>query len=122
MVLADGRLHVGTVIHETLSAAAKAAAGTSSEAGWDFWGAPSGAGGFVPLATLREKLRGTGVAEPTAAGQAEARTKAKPLEVGTAPAATAETSTLAAVAQARPELFPLKIHANYRGETIEATF
>ena len=52
-VLADGRLEVRAVIYNTPSAAARAVAGTSSAPGWNFWGAPSGAGGFVPLATLR---------------------------------------------------------------------
>jgi len=119
-VLPDGRLQVGAVIHETLSGAAKAVAGTSSEAGWSFWGAPSGAGGFVPLATLRERLRESGAAKP-AARAAERPAKAELTGNGTSPAAASEASTLAAIAQARPELFPLKIQANYRGATIEAT-
>lgn len=119
-VLADGRLQVGTVMHETLSAAAKAVAGTSSEPGWNFWGAPSGAGGFVPLATLREKLRENDGANSAAAGNVQAGTKMKPTGDGKAPAA-AETATLATIAQRRPELFPLKIQANYRGVTVEAT-
>jgi hypothetical protein len=59
-VLADGRLDVGGVAHDSLSGAAKAAAGTTAEAGWDFWGAPSGTGAFVPLAQLRKHLREEG--------------------------------------------------------------
>src|SRR5689334_3009154 len=49
-VLPDGRLDVGGVAYDSLSAAAKAVTGTVAEPGWDFWGAPSGAGGFIPLA------------------------------------------------------------------------
>lgn len=118
-VLADGRLQVGSVIHETLSAAAKAVAGTSSEPGWNFWGAPSGAGGFVPLAKLREKLRENDGSNPPATGERAARTKT-PIGNEEAPVAAREGSTLAAIARRRPELFPLKIQANYRGTTIEA--
>jgi hypothetical protein len=118
-VLADGHLQVGTVIHETPSAAAKAVARTSSEPGWNFWGAPSGGGGFVPLATLREKLRANGGATLPAGGEPE--TETKPKLIGKSPEAPADTTTLAAIAQARPQLFPLKIQSNYRGATIEAT-
>ena len=118
-VLADGRLQVGTVIHDTLSAAAKAVAGTTSEAGWNFWGAPSGAGGFVPLATLREKLRESAATTP-AAERTEARTRKRPMGKEISSATPADAS-LAAIAEARLELYPLKIHANYRGATIEAS-
>lgn len=82
-VLADGRLEVGTATYESLSAAAKAATGTTSEAGWDFWGAPSGAGGFVPLAQLRVRLREDGApahaptpSEPPEAAAAVVQVKA----------------------------------------------
>jgi hypothetical protein len=108
------------VIHQTLSGAAKAVAGTGSEAGWDFWGAPSGAGGFVPLTTLRERPRENGAAKP-AARAAEPPAKAEPTGNRTPPPAASEASGLTAIAQARPELFPLKIQANYRGATVEAT-
>jgi hypothetical protein len=58
-VLTDGQLEVAGNAYGSLSGAAKAVSGTVAEAGWDFWGAPSGDGGFVPLATLRERLRDT---------------------------------------------------------------
>jgi hypothetical protein len=119
-VLADGRLQVGTVIHETLSAAAKAVAGTSSEPGWNFWGAPSGAGGFIPLAKLREKLRENGGVKPAAAPKADVRATTEPIGHGKARELAAEAPPLAAFAQARPDVFPLRIHASYRGQIIEA--
>lgn len=56
-VLPDGQLEVAGQVYGSLSAAAKAVSGAVAEAGWDFWGAPSGDGGFVPLAKLRERLR-----------------------------------------------------------------
>ncbi|HWH13832.1 MAG TPA: hypothetical protein VNT51_03735, partial [Miltoncostaeaceae bacterium] len=40
-VLPDGRLRLNGATYSTPSGAAKAAAGTAAEAGWDFWGAPS---------------------------------------------------------------------------------
>ena len=118
-VLPDGRLQVGAAVHETLSGAAKAVTGTGSEAGWNFWGAPSGAGGFVPLATLRERLREGGAVKPAPSAATSARTE--PAGIGPSPAAASEASTLAAIAKAHPELFPLKIRASYRGATVEAT-
>lgn len=113
-VLADGRLDLGGVAYDSLSGAAKVAAGTVAEAGWDFWGAPSGAGGFIPLAQLRDRLReeGSNGATSVEKPKVEAPTKQ--------PDATARTPALAAVAAARPELFPLTIFADYRGAHVEA--
>jgi hypothetical protein len=119
-VLPDGRLQVGAVIHETLSGAAKAVSGTGSEAGWNFWGAPSGAGGFVPLATLREGLREGGASDRPAPSP-EPRVETEPTAHGAARPGASEASTLAAIAKARPQLFPLKLQAKYRGATVEAT-
>ncbi|MET0604612.1 MAG: hypothetical protein ABW167_21690 [Baekduia sp.] len=56
-VLPDGSLEVGGTSFATVSAAAKAVTGTSSEAGWVFWVAPSGDGSLVSLADLRARLR-----------------------------------------------------------------
>jgi hypothetical protein len=56
-VLADGSLEVGGVAFATVSAAAKAVTGTSSEPGWEFWAAPSGDGSLVSLYHLRDRLR-----------------------------------------------------------------
>jgi hypothetical protein len=57
LVLEDGELEVDGVRYEHLSPAAIAVSGKQSEPGWDFWGAPSGEGGHVPLARLRQRLR-----------------------------------------------------------------
>jgi hypothetical protein len=60
LVLSDGNLKVGERVFSAVSPAAMAVSGNKSEPGWDFWGAPSGEGGFVPLAALRERLREDG--------------------------------------------------------------
>jgi hypothetical protein len=57
LVLDDGALEVAGVRHEHVSPAAQAVSAKQSEPGWDFWGAPSGDGGHVPLARLRQRLR-----------------------------------------------------------------
>jgi hypothetical protein len=121
-VLTDGRLRVGTVAYETPSAAAKAVAGTDSEPGWDFWGAPSGAGGFVPLARLREKLRDTAavpdvLSVDVAVGNATNATSSRDKAVVHA---GHKSSPLAAIAKVRPDFFPLRIQATYRGHAIHA--
>jgi hypothetical protein len=56
-VAPDGRIVIAGTWYDSPSAAAKAVTGTQAEAGWDFWGAPSGDGGFVPLAKLRQRFR-----------------------------------------------------------------
>jgi hypothetical protein len=56
-VLPDGSLEVEGTSFATVSAAAKAVTGTSSEAGWVFWVAPSGDGSLVSLFDLRARLR-----------------------------------------------------------------
>jgi len=57
VVLPDGNLKVGEQVFTAVSPAASAISGNKAEAGWDFWGAPSGEGGYVPLFALRERLR-----------------------------------------------------------------
>jgi hypothetical protein len=68
-VLPDGSLEVDGASFATVSAAAKAVTGTSSEAGWAFWVAPSGDGSLVSLADLRARLR-EGASRAAAAPQA----------------------------------------------------
>lgn len=57
LVLGDGSLEVAGTPHQSVSSAAVAVSGNKSEPGWEFWGAPSGDGGFVALFTLRDRLR-----------------------------------------------------------------
>lgn len=57
MVLADGSLEVDGVSYQAVSTAAVAVSANKSEPGWEFWGAPSGDGSFVPLFKLRSRLR-----------------------------------------------------------------
>lgn len=57
-VLPDGSLQVAGHVYSAVSTAAVAVSGSKSEPGWEFWGAPSGGGTFVPLIKLRERLIG----------------------------------------------------------------
>ncbi|MCA1703029.1 MAG: hypothetical protein LC808_07050 [Actinobacteria bacterium] len=57
LVLPDGNLKIGEQVFTAVSPAARAVSGNKSEPGWDFWGAPSGEGGYVPLFELRDRLR-----------------------------------------------------------------
>jgi hypothetical protein len=57
LVLDDGNLKIEDDIFEAVSPAAAAVSGNKAEAGWEFWGAPSGEGGFVSLFELRDRLR-----------------------------------------------------------------
>jgi hypothetical protein len=57
LVIEDGGLDVAGVQYATVSPAAQAVSGNKAEAGWEFWGAPSGDGSFVSLFDLRERLR-----------------------------------------------------------------
>ncbi len=111
-VLPDGRLDIGGVAYDSLSAAAKAVTGTIAEAGWDFWGAPSGTGSFVPLAQLRDRLREGGEKQKPGATVQPPKKE---------PTATGKTPVLASTAAQHPDRFPLTIFANYRGTRIEAT-
>ena len=114
-VLPDGRLDIAGVTYDSLSAAAKGVTGTVAGAGWDFWGAPSGAGGFIPLARLRDRLRDSGSDGGSQKKTPNTETThMKQSGSGKAPA-------LAATAAAHPGLFPLAIFADYRGEHIDAT-
>jgi hypothetical protein len=56
-VLPDGRLEVAGTTYASVSGAAQAVSGNQSEPGWEFWGAPSGDGAYVPLIDLRARLR-----------------------------------------------------------------
>jgi hypothetical protein len=128
-VLEDGRLDVGGVPYDSLSAAAKAVTGTVAEAGWDFWGAPSGLGGFVPLATLRARLReGNGATREAAPKAASPPTTADPAAETPASAVSdvpspppPPTSSAADLVRERGLGLPLPIHSVYRGERAEAT-
>jgi len=75
LVLPDGNLKVGEQVFTAVSPAAMAVSGNKAEAGWEFWGAPSGEGGYVPLFTLRERLREDG---PKAAPAPAPRVLAEP--------------------------------------------
>lgn len=111
-VVRDGRLEVDGILHVSLSGAAKAVTGAPAESGWEFWGAPSGDGGFVAVSILRERLRGVGAAT---------------MEPAKAPA----TPDSAAVGGGRPDLvvlvtsaglaLPLRLHARYRGKRVSAS-
>lgn len=57
LVLEDGSLEIIGVVYAAVSPAAQAVSGNKSEAGWVFWGAPSGDGGLVSLFDLRNRLR-----------------------------------------------------------------
>jgi Restriction Enzyme Adenine Methylase Associated len=57
VVEADGQLRIGSESYETPSGAAKAAAGTVSEPGWNFWTVSEG-GTIISLFELRQRLRG----------------------------------------------------------------
>lgn len=57
LVLEDGSLELAGVVYAAVSPAAQAVSGNKAEAGWDFWGAPSGDGHLVSLFDLRERLR-----------------------------------------------------------------
>ena len=56
-VMDDGSLDVEGTRYAAVSTAAQAVSGNQSEPGWEFWGAPSGDGGFVSLFALRDRLR-----------------------------------------------------------------
>ena len=57
LVQPDGSLKIGEQAFAAVSPAATAVSGNRSEPGWAFWGAPSGEGGYVPLSTLRDRVR-----------------------------------------------------------------
>lgn len=65
LVLDDGSLDVEGARFSAVSTAAQAVSRNQSEPGWEFWGAPSGDGGFVSLFALRERLRADRPASPT---------------------------------------------------------
>lgn len=71
LVQANGDLVVAGTSYRSPSAAAAALSGNVAEPGWDFWGAPSGDGGFVPLAVLRERFLGGQTARPLVPDSAE---------------------------------------------------
>ena len=124
-VLSDGRLAVAGAFYDSPSAAAKVAAGTNSEPGWDFWGAPSGSGNFVPLTQLRARLRNE---RPPAPPKPVAPSEPKKFDQppkneaveDAAPRSPASDSTLSKIVSEHPSLFPLAIFADYRGAHLEA--
>jgi hypothetical protein len=73
-VLPNGSLEIDGAVYEKPSPAAIAVSGSKAEAGWEFWGAPSGEGGLVSLFDLREKLR----ASPTSTGSKQKGSPAAP--------------------------------------------
>ena len=77
-MLPDGSLRVGEQVFTAVSPAAMAVSGNKAEPGWEVWGAPSGEGGYVPLFTLRERLREDGKAV-TGNGSAAASHLATPM-------------------------------------------
>lgn len=77
LVLPNGRLEVKGVGYDSPSGAAAAVTGNKAEAGWDFWGAPSGDGRFVALHELRLRLKSLPAAEPV---QAESGGSSTPVE------------------------------------------
>ncbi len=78
LVLPDGSLEIGEQVFAAVSPAAMAVSGNKSEPGWDFWGAPSGEGGYVPLSTLRDRLREDGGTATHGGGSAPASAPAAP--------------------------------------------
>ena len=80
-VLPDGSLEIDGVVYATPSPAGAAVSGNKAEPGWEFWGAPSGDGGFVSLFDLREKLlasqSSTGASQAQKVGPTAAPTKPK---------------------------------------------
>lgn len=67
LVLEDGNLDIDGQVFTAVSTAAVAVSGSKSEPGWEFWGAPSGGGAFVPLYELRDRLRADNAAQSSAA-------------------------------------------------------
>jgi Restriction Enzyme Adenine Methylase Associated len=74
LVLEDGSLEVNGMPYHAVSTAAVVVSGNKSEPGWEFWGAPSGDGSFVPLYTLRGRLRAD---RGTASGPTEEATRSE---------------------------------------------
>ena len=88
LVLPDGNLKIGEQVFSAVSPAAMAVSGHKSEPGWDFWGAPSGEGGYIPLSRLRDRLReGSGKATD---GGGSTPAPAVPTPVGLPPLTSAE--------------------------------
>ena len=88
LVLPDGNLKIGEQVFSAVSPAAMAVSGHKSEPGWDFWGAPSGEGGYIPLSRLRDRLReGSGKATD---GGDSTPAPAVPTPVGLPPLTSAE--------------------------------
>lgn len=107
----DGRLEAEGQMHASLSGAAKAVTGSGAESGWDFWGAPSGDGGFVPLSKLRERLR---------EGKASIAAPSSPPVGVEALASSLARSELAALIASAGLRLPLPLHAKYRGQIARA--
>jgi hypothetical protein len=111
LVLPDGDLRVGEQVFAAVSPAAMAVSGHKSEPGWAFWGAPSGEGGYVPLAALRDRLREDGTKVATRnRGAAVARTptlaSVDRLHEGVAETEAAPAESLAPAADVRERKKP----------------
>ncbi len=86
LVCEDGSLEVNGKKFAAVSPAAIEASGNKSEPGWDFWGAPSGTGDLVTLASLRDKYRQSSakakqqeeVSNPTSGTSEDLPSKASP--------------------------------------------
>jgi hypothetical protein len=100
LVLPDGSLKIGEQVFASVSPAAMAVSGNKSEPGWDFWGAPSGEGGFVPLSTLRDRLREDGATAVHVSGSEPAPNSAVLTPSGSAPALAASTEERALLSAA----------------------
>jgi hypothetical protein len=126
-VLEDGRLETGGQVFDSLSAAAKAVTGSIAEAGWDFWGAPSGDGSYVALTKLRERLRVSGSSKERteAAAQPDDQPAAPVANLGTQRATEATPDKpalpgLAGLVKREGLQLPLDLHTTYRNQKAEA--
>jgi len=106
LVLPDGNLKIGEQVFAAVSPAAMAVSGNKSEPGWDFWGAPSGEGGYIPLATLRDRLREDGGTATHGGGSAPASAPAALARTGSAPVAVGDNIAVGAAASAAPGTEP----------------
>ncbi len=68
-----------------------AVSGNKAESGWEFWGAPSGEGGYVPLTTLRDRLREDSGEAMRGGGSVPASVPAAPAPAGPPPLASVES-------------------------------
>lgn len=131
-VLADGSLEVGDATYKAVSEAATVVAG-SNRNGWDFWGVPSGSGGLVSLASLRNRLvQNKAKSTPPATAPAPPHKQVPPKKIAS-PAKRAkkggarrrrsyqETATsLADMVAAGYLSAPASVRATFRGQSFDA--